>query len=273
MVLHSAGTLLRCHGCGAAAEPLDRCPSCGSARIRALGGGTEKLEAEVRARFPDRRVDRLDSDVAGPIGAADRILDRFRAGETDILVGTALAAKSLDLPKLVLVGIVSADTGLLLPDERAAERTVAFIVQAAGRLGRGSGRGTAVVQSYRPDDPAIVAAVALARGDDVAAWRTIEIARRRQVAGAPFARTAKFIVAAPTATGAQRRAASLRASLDARASLDDGSRRFGPVPAWNPRVAGRWREQVLLRCRDPLPAVEAVASREVAVDLDPESVL
>ena len=273
MVLHSAGSLLRCHGCGIAAEPLTRCPSCDGSRIRALGGGTEKLEAEARTRFPELRIDRLDADVAGPIGAADRILDRFRSGETDILVGTALAAKSLNLPGLALVGIVSADTGLLLPDERAAERTVAFIVQACGRLGRGAARGVGIVQSYRPEDPAIVAAVSAARGGDVAAWRDIEIARRQQAAGAPFARTAKFSVAAPTAAGAHRRALALREALDERAALDGDARRFGPIPAWTPRRAGRWREQVILRCHDPLPAVAAISARDVTVDLDPETLL
>ncbi|MEO0063911.1 MAG: hypothetical protein RLZZ377_335, partial [Chloroflexota bacterium] len=155
LVLHSAGSLLRCHGCGIAAEPLTRCPSCGGARIRALGGGTERLEAEVRATLPDVIVDRLDADAASAIGSGDRILDAFRNGRTQILVGTALAAKALDLPALALVGIVSADTGLLLPDERAAERAVALVVQAVGRLGRGAHAGVAVIQSYRPDDPAI----------------------------------------------------------------------------------------------------------------------
>ena len=123
LILHSAGSLLRCHGCGLVAEPLTRCPNCNSARIRPLGGGTEKLEAEIRSLFPEQSVDRLDADAAAPIGAADRILDRFRSGATQILVGTALAAKSLNLPNLKLVGIVSADTGLLLPDERSEEHT------------------------------------------------------------------------------------------------------------------------------------------------------
>lgn len=273
LILHSAGSLLRCHGCGLVAEPLTRCPSCNSARIRPLGGGTEKLEAEIRTLFPDQSVDRLDADAAAPIGAADRILDRFRSGATQILIGTALAAKSLNLPNLALVGIVSADTGLLLPDERAAERTVAFIVQAVGRLGRGSGAGHAVIQSYRPEDPAILAAVQIARGGSVAAWREIEVLRRQQAGGAPFLRTAKLTATATTATGARRAAEALHASVSERTAGDATVRLYGPVPAWIPRRAGRWREQVILRCADPLPIVNSLTSRDVSIDLDPETLL
>ena len=273
LVLHSAGTLLRCHGCGLAAEPLTRCPSCQSARVRALGGGTERLEAEARRLFPDLAIDRLDADAAAPIGAGDRILDRFRSGETQLLVGTALAAKSLDLPSLSLVGIVSADTGLLLPDERAAERTVAFVVQAAGRLGRGREAGVAVVQSYRPEDPAIAAAVAIAGGGGVEAWRALEIERRRAAGGAPFLRTVKFTVAAPSAAGAKRRAEGLRERLAEVTGGASDIRLYGPIPAWVPRRAGTWREIVVLRAPDPLPAAAAVAGRDVVIDPDPETLL
>jgi primosomal protein N' (replication factor Y) len=181
LVLHSAGSLLRCHGCGLVAEPLTRCPSCNGARIRAIGGGTERLEGEVKRLLPSLRIGRLDADTTASIGAGDRILDAFRKGETQLLIGTALAAKALDLPRLALVGIASADAGLLLPDERAAERVVSLIVQASGRLGRGGSGGTAWVQSYRPEDPAIAAAVELARGGDVSAWRRREVLLREPV--------------------------------------------------------------------------------------------
>ena len=276
LVLHSSGSLLRCHGCGIVAEPLDRCPVCDSARLRPLGGGTQRLEAEVRRLFPALAIDRLDADAAAPIGATDRILDAFRSGKTRLLIGTALAAKALDLPRLALVGIVSADAGLLLPDERAAERVVALVVQAAGRLGRGGNAGVAVIQTYRPDDPAIRAAIEAARGRSPIAWREHEIALRRSGGGAPFLRTAKLTVAAPTAAGAQRRAAEvvarLRTALAADATRKE-SRLLGPIPAWVPRRAGRWRQNVILRDREPLDLIGSISARDLVVDLDPETLL
>lgn len=276
LVLHSAGSLLRCHGCGMVAEPLDRCPACGSARLRPLGGGTQRLEAEARRLFPGLAIDRLDTDAAAQIGATDRILDAFRSGRTRLLVGTALAAKALDLPRLALVGIVSADAGLLLPDERAAERVVALIVQATGRLGRGEEEGRAVIQTYRPEDPAVRAGITAARGESPHAWREREIELRRGAGGAPFLRTAKFTVAAATANGAQRRATELATQLRAMIAADTSrgaSRLLGPIPAWVPRRAGRWRQNVILRDRDPLELIGAVQGRDLIIDLDPETLL
>jgi len=275
LVLHSAGSLLRCHGCGIAAEPLTRCPSCGGARIRALGGGTERLETEVRAALPGVIVDRLDADAASAIGSGDRILDAFRSGRTQILVGTALAAKALDLPALELVGIVSADTGLLLPDERAAERAVALVVQAVGRLGRGGHAGVAVIQSYRPEDPAITAAVEIARGGSVDAWRAREIGLRKSAGGAPFLRTVKVSAAAATAAAARRSLEGLATTLRTAAAAggDDQARILGPIPAWVPRRAGRWRENLIFRSVNIEPYLPLIRGRDLTVDVDPETLL
>jgi primosomal protein N' (replication factor Y) len=273
LVLHSAGSLLRCHGCGLVAEPLTRCPSCNGARIRAIGGGTERLEGEVKRLLPSLRIGRLDADTTASIGAGDRILDAFRKGETQLLIGTALAAKALDLPRLALVGIASADAGLLLPDERAAERVVSLIVQASGRLGRGGSGGTAWVQSYRPEDPAIAAAVELARGGDVSAWRRREVLLRERAGGAPFLRTAKITVSGATATTTHTRAVAVAEKLRGQLPEGSGARLLGPIPAWVPKRAGRWRENLILRAADPLPFVRALGGRDVSIDLDPETLL
>jgi len=273
LVLHSAGSLLRCHGCGLVAEPLTRCPSCNGARIRAIGGGTERLEGEVKRLLPSLRIGRLDADTTASIGAGDRILDAFRKGETQLLIGTALAAKALDLPRLALVGIASADAGLLLPDERAAERVVSLIVQASGRLGRGGSGGTAWVQSYRPEDPAIAAAVELARGGDVSAWRRREVLLRERAGGAPFLRTAKITVSGATATATHTRAVAVAEKLRGQLPEGSGARLLGPIPAWVPKRAGRWRENLILRAADPLPFVRALGGRDVSIDLDPETLL
>ena len=136
------GTTLRCHHCGRATPIATRCPNCRSPRIRYLGGGTQRVEEEVRRRFPDLRVGRLDRDVVERRGAAERVVDAFAAGRLDILVGTTLVTKGLDIPAVTLVGVVSADVALNLPDERAAERTYQLLAQAAGRAGRGDRRGS-----------------------------------------------------------------------------------------------------------------------------------
>ncbi|MFM7504729.1 MAG: primosomal protein N' [Candidatus Limnocylindrus sp.] len=273
LVLHSAGSLLRCHGCGLVAEPLTRCPSCNSARVRAIGGGTERLQAEANRLLPSLRIGRLDADTIATIGAGDRILDAFRKGETQLLIGTALAAKALDLPRLALVGIVSADAGLLLPDERAAERVVSLIVQASGRLGRGRSGGTAWVQSYRPEDPAIAAAVELARGGDVTAWRRRELSLRERAGGAPYLRTAKITVSGATATATHTRAAAVAEKLRGQLPEGSGAHLLGPIPAWVPKRGGRWRENVILRATDPRPLVRGLTGRDVGIDLDPETLL
>lgn len=273
LVLHSAGSLLRCHGCGLVAEPLTRCPSCNSARVRAIGGGTERLQAEANRLLPSLRIGRLDADTIATIGAGDRILDAFRKGETQLLIGTALAAKALDLPRLALVGIVSADAGLLLPDERAAERVVSLIVQASGRLGRGRSGGTAWVQSYRPEDPAIAAAVELARGGDVTAWRRRELLLRERAGGAPYLRTAKITVSGAIATATHTRAVAVAEKLRGQLPEGSGAHLLGPIPAWVPKRGGRWRENVILRAADPLPLVRGLTGRDVGIDLDPETLL
>ena len=150
LVFHQAGGTLRCHHCGRAFPLASRCPNCHSARIKYLGGGTERVEREVRERFPGLRAGRLDRDVVEHRGAAERVLDAFAAGQLDVLVGTSLVAKGLDVPNVTLVGVVSADVSLNLPDERAAERTYQLLAQAVGRAGRGERRGTAIIQSYQP---------------------------------------------------------------------------------------------------------------------------
>ena len=164
LVYHQAGTTLRCHHCGRATPLATRCPTCHSPRIRYLGGGTERVEREVRETHPQLRVARLDRDVADRRGAAERVIDAFTAGDADVLVGTSLVTKGLDVPTVTLVGIVSSDVALNLPDERAAERTYQLLRQAIGRAGRGERPGHAIVQTYQPEHP-VIRAVATDDGE------------------------------------------------------------------------------------------------------------
>jgi primosomal protein N' (replication factor Y) len=270
LVFHASTVALRCHHCGASAPVARRCPACGSVRIRYLGGGTERVEQELRVRFPGLRVARLDRDVVERKGAAARVVDDFREGATDVLVGTSLVAKGLDVPEVTLVGIVSADIALNLPDERAAERTWQLLTQAVGRAGRGERPGRAIVQTYQPEHPAIEA---VASGD-AGAFVAAELDRRRRFGSPPFGRLVKLTVALAKREAALEAATQMVAALrDRAAELEAAVTVLGPVPAYVARRGGRWRFHVVLRGRGPLDVLGGDPGAPWSVDVDPESLL
>ncbi len=270
LVFHAAAVVLRCHHCGASAPVARRCPACGSVRIRYLGGGTERVEQELRVRFPQLRVARLDRDVVERKGAAARVIDEFTAGLSDVLVGTSLVAKGLDIPEVTLVGVVSADIALNLPDERAAERTWQLLTQAVGRAGRGDRPGRAIVQTYQPEHPAIVAVA----GGDAAVFVDEELARRRRFGSPPYGQLIKISVALPEREAALETAAAMATRLRARAlELASKVAVLGPVPAYIARRGGRWRFHVVLRGVDPAAVLGGDPGPPWSVDVDPESLL
>jgi primosomal protein N' (replication factor Y) (superfamily II helicase) len=268
LVFHAAALALRCHHCGANAPVARRCPACQSVRIRYLGGGTERVEREVRLRFPDYRVGRLDRDVSERKGAAGRVVDQFSGGELDVLVGTSLVTKGLDVPEVTLVGVISADVALNLPDERAAERTFQLLVQAIGRAGRGDRPGRAIIQSYLPQHPAIQAA---AQGDHDAFYEA-ELKVREAFGSPPFGRLVKLTVAHEERAAAERAADEMAARLRERAA-SGGVEVLGPVAAYIARRGGRWRFHVVLRGREPLAVLGGDPGSPWSVDVDPESLL
>lgn len=270
LVYHQAGVTLRCHHCGRATPLASRCPGCGSARIRYLGGGTERLEREVRERFPGLRVARLDRDVVERRGAATRVLDAFADGRVDVLVGTSLVTKGIDIPSVTLVGVVSADVVLNLPDERAAERTYQLIAQAVGRAGRGTRPGRAIIQTYLPDHPAI-RAVATGSPD---AFYDAELELRRRFGSPPFGRLLKLTLALPDRDEAERAADEFARRLRARAAATgSGTTVAGPAPAYIARRADRWRYNVVVRGSDPAAFLGEPPGPPWSVDVDPESLL
>jgi len=270
LVYHAATGSLRCHHCGATAPLARRCPACGSPRIRYLGAGTERLEAEVRDRYPVLRVSRLDRDVVRRKGAAERVLDAFTDGEVDVLVGTSLVTKGLDVPGVVLVGVVSADVALNLPDERAAERTYQLLRQAVGRAGRGDRPGRAIIQTYQPEHPAMVAAA----GGDPDVFYAAELAQRRLFGAPPFGQVIKLTVALADRDAAEAEARRMAALLRVRAG-EAGSDTvvLGPAPAYLARRAGRWRFQLALRGSDPGRTLGGDPGPPWSVDVDPDSLL
>jgi primosomal protein N' (replication factor Y) len=261
---------LRCHHCGRATPLAARCPNCGSPRIRYLGGGTERVEREVRERFAGLRVGRLDRDVVERRGAAARVIDAFAAGRLDVLVGTGLVAKGLDIPNVTLVGVVSADVALNLPDERAAERTYQLLAQAAGRAGRGDRPGTAIIQTYQPGHAAIQAVVRA----DPAAFYDAELALRRRFGSPPFGRLVKLTVALADLDGAESAARAMADRLRALAA-ERGTAVgvMGPAPAYIARRADRWRWNLVLRGTDPAALLNSGLEPPWSVDVDPESLL
>jgi primosomal protein N' (replication factor Y) len=270
LVLHAQSLSLRCHHCGATAPLAQRCPACASLRIKYLGGGTERVEREVGVRFPQLRVARLDRDVVERKGEATRVIDSFAAGRTDVLVGTALVAKGLDVPQVTLVGVVSADIALNLPDERASERTYQLLAQAVGRAGRGDKPGRAILQTYFPDHPVISA---VASGDG-AAFYDSELASRRLFRSPPFGRLIKLTVALEDRAAADNKAHEMATQLRERAAATSSDTEvLGPLPAYVARRAGKWRFHVVLRGTDPLTLLGGDPGVPWSVDVDPESLL
>jgi primosomal protein N' (replication factor Y) len=265
-VYHLDSSALRCHHCGRSTAPPDRCPTCASPRIRYFGAGTQRVEAELRGRFPGLRVARLDSDALAARRGFEAIYDDFREGRVDVLVGTQLAAKGLDLPAVTLSAVIAADVTLNLPDYRAAERTFQLLAQIAGRAGRGDRPGRVVIQTYAPGHYAVRAAAAL----DVDGFADEELLRRRLLGYPPFSVLARLLVA-----DADRNRAEGRGRQAAAAVAEEGIDVLGPLPSYVARRAGRYRFQVVIRAPDAerrAAALERVPPG-IAIDVDPESLL
>ncbi|HLA84614.1 MAG TPA: primosomal protein N' [Thermoguttaceae bacterium] len=227
-----------CHYCDHEIPAPHECPECRFAGIRYSGQGTQRLEAEVRARFRDVACLRMDTDTMRTRGSHQKALDAFHRGEIQILVGTQMIAKGLDFPNVTLVGVINADTALHLPDFRAAERTFHLVTQVAGRTGRGDKGGRVLVQTFSPEHPAICAAVR----HDYAAFAAGELPLRRSLLYPPFGGMIRFVVRGASepcaAQFADQLAARLREALDAQPSK---TRLLGPAPAPLAKLRGEYR--------------------------------
>ena len=256
MTYHKSRGRLICHYCGYQTQPESVCPQCGSLDVGYTGFGTERIEEEVKRSLPDLRIARLDTDVTAKRGALRETLDAFAAGDLDLLLGTQMVAKGLNFPRVRTVGIVMADTGLSLPDFRAAERTFSLIVQVAGRAGRFRPDGEVVVQTLRPEHAAIHRAVRL----EVEEFYRGELEVRRELGFPPFARLIRAVVRSSSRDRAEDVADRLAAQLVRIADetgRGDGVEILGPAPAPLERINRNWRMQVLMR--------GATAARLVAV--------
>jgi primosomal protein N' (replication factor Y) len=247
LTFHRHSSLATCHYCDYQVPAPVKCPECQYAGLRFSGLGTQKLEAEVRARFPDVACLRMDTDSMRQRGSHERALASFREGKVKILLGTQMIAKGLDFPNVTLVGVVNADTSLHLPDFRAAERTFQLVTQVAGRTGRGPLGGRVIVQTLSPDTPAIMAAVR----HDLAAFARNELPHRAALGYPPFASMVRLVIRgrteSATRTLADELARRLRASV---VGVTPAVRILGPAPAPMARLRGSFRYQLQLQSTD-----------------------
>ena len=274
LTVHRSAREVRCHYCNFA-RPLPRqCATCQGDVLEFTGIGTERVEQEVAARFPGARLARVDRDTMTRRGAIARVLERFARREIDVLVGTQMIAKGHDFPQVTLVGVISADIGLGVADFRAAERTFQLLTQVAGRAGRGTSGGEALVQTLHPDHYAIV----LAGRQDYAAFTAHELEFRERMRYPPFVSMINVIVRHAALATALRDAERVATQLRARG----GFAVLGPAPAPLGRLRGESRVQVFLKGRDRAAMRQAVraalqASPEIArratVDVDPLTML
>jgi primosomal protein N' (replication factor Y) len=268
LTYHGQADRLQCHHCGLERRMPSRCPNCSSQRIRQFGAGTQRIQAEVERMFPVARTIRWDRDTTREKGAHAAILAHFASQRADLLIGTQMVAKGLDLPLVTLVGVISADVGLNLPDFRAAERTFQVLTQVAGRAGRGLLGGHVVLQTFQPEHYAIRAAAA----HDYQAFYDQELALRRSLHYPPFRRLVKFTYQHRTQEVAQAEAERLAGLL--RARLDDQQADLiGPVPSFYARLRGEYRWMVVLRALQPAALIPEELPRGWVIDVDPVSLL
>ena len=274
LVYHYENKRLVCHYCNYEMAPPDICPKCRSAYIKYLGLGTEKVESELSRNFSGAHIARMDSDTTEKRGSHDKILGDFRSGDTSLLVGTQMIAKGHDFPEVTLVGVVSADVTLNIPDFRSSERTFSLLTQVAGRAGRGDAGGEVIVQTYAPDHYAIRAA----EKHDYDKFYNEEITVRKELLYPPFINLVKVTIRARNDETAQKAAIEFAAVIRVE---DKDALISGPAPAPIARLRGYFRYNILIKGKDRLAMCALVRKVLdgfkkphgvlIAVDVDPVS--
>ncbi len=241
LTYHAEENLLKCHYCDYTQTVPDTCPDCGSQYIRKFGIGTEKIEGETKKIFPEARVERMDIDTTSRKGAHQRILSRVEKGKTDILVGTQMIAKGHDYPNIAVVGVITADTMLNLPDFRSAERTFQLLTQVAGRTGRGQNKGKVIIQTYSPQHYSIQAA----KNHDYHNFYQKEIKLRKSLEYPPFSILANIIISGENNNKVMELAQECGQFLDNYHEYIDEV--LGPSPAPLEKLRGKYRWQLILK--------------------------
>ncbi len=279
LTFHFHTKRLGCRHCGYERPTPQVCPECGSVYIRYFGLGTEQVEQEVVKAFPEARVKRMDADSTTRKNAHQQILDVFRSGEIDILVGTQMIAKGLDFPNVTLVGVISADTALNLPDFRAGERSFNLLTQVAGRSGRSEAGGDVIIQTYMPEHYSIQAA----QGHDYLRFYREEIGYREALLYPPLSHAATILLRGEVEAEVSQTANHLLDQLEVfKADRFPTVEIRGPVPAPLAKIRNKFRWHFLLRSEAVEELRELIrcavsetssASIDLIVDIDPISVL
>lgn len=287
LTYHKDEDMMVCHYCGYTRPPVKVCPECGSLDIGYSGFGTEMVEQEVARMFPSASLARLDTDSARDRTSMAKVLEDFRHGKIDILLGTQMVAKGLNFPGVELVGVVLADSGLNVPDFRSREHTFSLLVQVSGRAGRYNDKGRVVVQTYKPGNEAVTAACA----GDVDGFYAQELEARQETGFPPFGRMVNLVVRGrnreKTESETSRLAGICAATISALGRRNPGKKNlpevFGSSSCPLERIAGNWRFHVLLRGMSPsllhqmLNAVirqyKAPSGIYLEIDIDPLQLL
>jgi primosomal protein N' (replication factor Y) len=279
LTFHKQKNSMVCHYCGYRSRPVDVCPECGSMDVGYSGFGTERIEEEIERLFPDLTVRRVDTDSVRNKLRLREILNEFHAGTIDILLGTQMVAKGLNFPGVKLVGIISADTGLQLPDFRAAERTFDLIVQVSGRAGRFHPDGKVLVQTYIPGNETI----GLAARADLETFYRKELAVRKALRFPPYTRLIRLVFRARSAAKSRAAASAFARSVEGSPRGSNGVEVLGPVECPLSVIAGNHRNHLLFRSKNfkdvhslvrrSLRSYQVPAGVYVEVDVDPVSLL
>ena len=270
LTYHGSTNRLLCHYCGLRRRLTEQCPSCLNYRMSMYGIGTQAVVEEVEARYPDVGVVRWDRDVPAGPKAYEEYLGKFRSGEARILVGTQMIAKGLHFPRVTLVGVVSADVGLNIPDYRVGERAFQILCQVAGRAGRGDEKGRVIFQTYQPENYAVRAAAL----QDYQSFYREEMAYRLEQANPPYSKLIRLLFSHTNGAYCEQQANKLAGILhDERDAwgLSDVDI-LGPTPAYPTRLRGRYRCHIILRGPDPRILLDSVTvPARWVVDIDPVS--
>lgn len=274
---HPAEGIIKCHYCDYRQKAQPLCPSCKGSRVSNYGVGTQKLEAETKRMFPHARVQRMDADTTSTRGSQEKILYRLWQREIDILVGTQIVAKGHDFPHITLVGVVSADTGLNLPDFRASEKTFQQLMQVAGRGGRGDVSGRVVIQTFNPEHYVLK----YVQNHDYKSFFAEEIALRQTLNYPPFSRIINLRLSSTRKEHIQKYAENF-AQLAKNLNKQHGNKVeiLGPAPSPLAKIKGRFRFQMLLKSNNVkvlrqlaanLTSEAKKSTVKITVDVDPEN--
>ena len=280
LTFHLQGFWLRCHFCGYQKKAPPSCPACNSLKFLYKGAGTQRIEEEIKKMFGEDSVRRLDSDLSSKRNYTRNLLADFQAGKFPILLGTQMVTKGYDFPEVTLVGVISADVSLELPDFRASEKTFQLLTQVAGRSGRGEKPGEVIVQSYHPQEGAIQ----LAALQDYEEFYRHELAVRRQLDYPPFCHLILILVSGVNLARVQKQSEEFKQLL-AKVSDKGKFSILGPAPAPLEKVRGRYRYRLMLKSSQVFESVKQielvlaegkmVSGREtrITVDVDPVDLL